>query len=516
MSNHKSRVHYMGARPHIEYDQKMPGRLSVAVFLYDYSTSGATHSGGRYHALLLAYALAYGGSNVTVIANALPRVSKDLRVQYGKSLTTIVTPSFDPSELPSNYDFVIVAPSGGLKPEFYGCAEVVASRSNATMVLLNYESPNWFNELAPTPDYLEVWDSWSRLLVSGGHVLSTTLESDRHARPYYKSLTKPIEFHTCYAPLNTRAADEALDAGPDRKEAVVFFARPYHDHKGTEDIQHLPAELFGRRTLRLIFGGEPDNKYCDRLSAVTNRHGGSIEVYSQVSEAAKFKILAESKLLLFPSRFEGFGYPPLEAALVGTETACYDLPVLRETLGDLGNFAPFGDTAALGSLAVEIANREPRSDELKRHAADIAGFDTIAQRLTPEINRWTRIPIAEADYVILWGPWTPDDFDGLRSKSVVDTPNFPVHGDATSHGDDIKLNIKAWVDRPISSADIRTVLTTNSAHAARSEEQGNGWLCVTMEFIVPHAELQDTAVLTMRSADDRIVRTVTLKCVKAG
>lgn len=45
-------------------------------------------------------------------------------------------------------------------------------------------------------------------------------------------------------------------------------------------------------------------------------------------------VLAASRALLFPSLAEGFGLPPLEAALLGTPVIAHDLPALRETLGD--------------------------------------------------------------------------------------------------------------------------------------------------------------------------------------
>ena len=57
-----------------------------------------------------------------------------------------------------------------------------------------------------------------------------------------------------------------------------------------------------------------------------------------------------------PSRLEGFGFPPLEAALAGTPSVVSDLPVFRETLGDDGAlFVPVDDPDALADALLAVA-----------------------------------------------------------------------------------------------------------------------------------------------------------------
>jgi len=54
-----------------------------------------------------------------------------------------------------------------------------------------------------------------------------------------------------------------------------------------------------------------------------------------LSDPALAGLLQASQGLLFPTLAEGFGLPPLEAAGLGVPLIVSDLPVLRETLGDL-------------------------------------------------------------------------------------------------------------------------------------------------------------------------------------
>lgn len=58
-------------------------------------------------------------------------------------------------------------------------------------------------------------------------------------------------------------------------------------------------------------------------------------------------LLASAQLLVMPSRYEGFGIPPLEALATGTPVVVSDLPVFRENLADQASYVSLGDVEAL-------------------------------------------------------------------------------------------------------------------------------------------------------------------------
>jgi glycosyltransferase involved in cell wall biosynthesis len=70
-------------------------------------------------------------------------------------------------------------------------------------------------------------------------------------------------------------------------------------------------------------------------------------------------LLAGAAVLAFPSQYEGFGLPPLEALAAGTPVVVSDLPVLREVLGGHARFAAPGDANALTAALRDTLEHPP-------------------------------------------------------------------------------------------------------------------------------------------------------------
>jgi glycosyltransferase involved in cell wall biosynthesis len=92
-----------------------------------------------------------------------------------------------------------------------------------------------------------------------------------------------------------------------------------------------------------------------------------------LSDIALHRVVAGAEALIYPSRHEGFGLPPLEALACGTAVISSDLPVLREVTGDHATYVRVGDVNA---LCEAIAMMSGQSDDAttrsarKRYAAE--------------------------------------------------------------------------------------------------------------------------------------------------
>lgn len=106
-----------------------------------------------------------------------------------------------------------------------------------------------------------------------------------------------------------------------------------------------------------------------------------IQLLGFVDEETRSRLFAACRLVLAPSRYEGFGMPFVEALLSGKALACSDIPVAREVGGDCAYWIaePFGASQILDAL------REARSRSYapKTVAADLMSRylpESVAQR----------------------------------------------------------------------------------------------------------------------------------------
>ena len=120
----------------------------------------------------------------------------------------------------------------------------------------------------------------------------------------------------------------------------------------------------------LVIVGE--GRLRERLS------GDGVHVLGHVPDAELAQLYAGALALVMPSRLEGFGLPPLEAALSGTPAILTDLAPYRETLGDGAMLVPVDDARALAEAMLSL-ERDP---ELRRRLSTAAR--DRAAGLTPE------------------------------------------------------------------------------------------------------------------------------------
>ena len=72
-----------------------------------------------------------------------------------------------------------------------------------------------------------------------------------------------------------------------------------------------------------------------------------------------YELYAGATAFLYPSTFEGFGMPVLEAMAAGLPTACSDIQPLSGIAGDAALLFDPDDTEAILQAMVRLADEEP-------------------------------------------------------------------------------------------------------------------------------------------------------------
>lgn len=112
-----------------------------------------------------------------------------------------------------------------------------------------------------------------------------------------------------------------------------------------------------------------------------SRHGVEIEVLRLISDVDKFRQFKRARLMLFPSLFEGFGLPPVEAQYCDLPCIAFDLPVLREVSGEGLTYVAPSDVGQFVSEISRILAGDDNHTHMKDRIASVARFDDFAQRV---------------------------------------------------------------------------------------------------------------------------------------
>ena len=98
----------------------------------------------------------------------------------------------------------------------------------------------------------------------------------------------------------------------------------------------------------------PDNHGCLNRLHVETPWGDESQIVVDPTDHVLRHAYAECSLLLFPSLYEGFGWPPLEAMANGCPVVCSDAASLPEVVGDAALQARADDVARLAEQCFRV------------------------------------------------------------------------------------------------------------------------------------------------------------------
>lgn len=215
-----------------------------------------------------------------------------------------------------------------------------------------------------TRDYLWAkhiyWETLLKARLRHAHVIATSAQDAR--------LLAASGIHSLIVPNPVKSAVPNIAARPARYDFDILVIGRIAAHKGLDYLPPILPKLFNALgSLRLCIAGEDWDGTLPRLRP---QFPPNTQFLGYVTEEEKARLFQSSKVVLFPSRYEGFGLTLVEALAAGALVVVNDIEAFREIVnhGDNGYVVPFGDYARAGNAILELLNCAESSSAVRQAA----------------------------------------------------------------------------------------------------------------------------------------------------
>jgi glycosyltransferase involved in cell wall biosynthesis len=168
------------------------------------------------------------------------------------------------------------------------------------------------------------------------------------------------------APLDPRDAIARLDALGLFRAEYAFYPANFWPHKNHERLLAAAARV-ARETpdfVLVLCGALDEAREALREKVRAAGLAASVRILPYLDDADATALIAGAEVLVFPSLFEGFGLPVLEAMALETPVACSDLPALLELAGDAALFFDPLDEAGIAQSILRLWTEDETRDRL--------------------------------------------------------------------------------------------------------------------------------------------------------
>lgn len=163
----------------------------------------------------------------------------------------------------------------------------------------------------------------------------------------------------------------------------LLFVSQWRPHKGIGVLIEAFNQMKESQDIQLVISGKPNAQFPEIPAAIdASPYRKDIITPGFVSDAVLDALYEQATLFVFPSWYEGFGLPPLEAMVRGVPVASSDSSVMPEVLGDGAVYFNAKDATAMAKVLTEtITNKSLLADLKKRglHQAKKYSWQKMAE-----------------------------------------------------------------------------------------------------------------------------------------
>jgi glycosyltransferase involved in cell wall biosynthesis len=176
----------------------------------------------------------------------------------------------------------------------------------------------------------------------------------------HKVQVLPLAVGEEYRPVTQRGELERVWARYGVKAPYVLYVGNFKPHKNVQTLLRAFALLCQRQpALQLVLGGRLDRWAEERRRLAAELGIAARVCFTGAVAAGDLPALySGAAVFAFPSRYEGFGLPPLEAMGCGTPVVAGNATSLPEVVGQAGVLVDPGDAAGLAAALGHILEDE--------------------------------------------------------------------------------------------------------------------------------------------------------------
>ena len=175
-----------------------------------------------------------------------------------------------------------------------------------------------------------------------------------------------------YVPVTDAARLASVRARYGVGEEFIFYLGGLDSRKNVLQLVRAFAQLYRQLdnpNLQLLISGNPSKRkepfFPDPRPLASELGISDRIVYRFVEDEHKTALYSAARLFVFPSLYEGFGLPPLEAMSCGAPIVCSNRTSLPEVVGDAALSVDPDDTNALAVAMQAILTNATLRDDLR-------------------------------------------------------------------------------------------------------------------------------------------------------